>query len=68
VIQRIAASPQKRWCLGIHLLHRALQLRAVLWCRRANAQLQIVGPILGDVGITMSAPPDLLDIHNQERF
>jgi hypothetical protein len=25
-------------------------------------------PILGEVGVEMSAPPEQLDIHNQERF
>jgi hypothetical protein len=29
---------------------------------------QQLGPILEDAGVTQSAPPDLLDIHNQERF
>lgn len=29
---------------------------------------QHMGPILEEAGITQSNPPELLDIHNQERF
>lgn len=29
---------------------------------------QKLGPILEEVGINMAAPPELLDIYNQERF
>jgi hypothetical protein len=38
----------------------------------SNEQFEAFGqklmPILGDEGITMSAPPEILAIHNQERF
>ena len=27
-----------------------------------------LGPLLGEAGITMSTPPELLDIHDEQRF
>lgn len=29
---------------------------------------QRLGPILEDVGLNMTAPPEILEIHNQERY
>lgn len=41
-----------------------------IWASRGQFEAfgEHLGPIIGEVGVTQPDPPELLDIHNQERF